>query len=66
MVIHESIVYLYVKQDVMTEDEEKPKKEPIFIERGDGLGWTLNFYRPVSYIILFGILAAVLATIIFI
>jgi hypothetical protein len=34
----------------------KPK-EPIFLERGDGLGWTLNFNRPISYLILAVILA---------
>ncbi|WP_461452588.1 hypothetical protein [Mucilaginibacter sp.] len=39
------------------ENQSKPAaKEPIFLERGDGLGWTLNFDRPVSYVILLGIL----------
>jgi uncharacterized membrane protein len=33
-------------------EEDAQKKEPIFLERGDGLGWTLNFDRPISYVIL--------------
>jgi len=37
-------------------DENSPKKEPIILERGDGLGWTLNFDRPISYVILAAIL----------
>ena len=37
----------------------KQKKEPIFLERGDGLGWTLNFDRPVSYFILAGFIALI-------
>jgi uncharacterized membrane protein len=46
------------------EEENQPKpteKEPIFLERGDGLGWTLNFDRPISYVILFSILGVSLA-----
>jgi len=31
---------------------------PIFIPRGDGLGWTLNFDRPAGYVVL-GIILAV-------
>ena len=41
-------------------EDDSPKKEPIFLERGDGLGWTLNFDRPISYVILAAILGAAL------
>jgi len=41
-------------------EENSPKKEPIFLEKGDGLGWTLNFDRPISYVILAAILGAAL------
>jgi uncharacterized membrane protein len=40
-------------------EESTPKKEPLFLERGDGLGWTLNFDRPISYVILIGFFLAV-------
>jgi uncharacterized membrane protein len=43
----------------------KQKKEPIFLERGDGLGWTLNFDRPVSYFILAGLIALIIGAGIF-
>jgi uncharacterized membrane protein len=33
-------------------------KGPVFIPRGDGLGWTLNFDRPAGYVVL-GIILAV-------
>lgn len=45
-----------IKEDSDDSPETKPK-EPIFLERGDGLGWTLNFDRPISYLILVLILA---------
>jgi len=32
-------------------------KGPIFLPRGDGLGWTLNFERPAGYVVLGLILA---------
>ena len=54
------------KPDIMTDNEENtPKKEPIFLEKGDGLGWTLNFDRPVSYFILAAILGVGLAICLF-
>jgi uncharacterized membrane protein len=43
------------------DNEQPPKqKEPIFLERGDGLGWTLNFDRPISYVILIGFILLIL------
>ena len=36
------------------------KKEPIFIQREDGLGWNLNFNRPISYFILGGFIALII------
>ena len=41
----------------LNNEEKPPGKEPIFIPKGDGLGWTLNFDRPISYLILVLILA---------
>jgi uncharacterized membrane protein len=37
---------------------KEPERRPIFIPKGNGLGWTLNFDRPISYVILFGFLGA--------
>lgn len=46
------------------------KKEPIFLPRPDGLGWTLNFNRRESYFVLAIILgvpfAVVLCVILFV
>jgi uncharacterized membrane protein len=39
--------------------KENPKG-PIFIPKGNGLGWTLNFKRPVGFVILGGIIAVVI------
>ena len=39
--------------------EEFPAKEPIFLKRGDGLGWTINFKRPAAFLIFILFLAAV-------
>lgn len=36
---------------------DEPQKEPIFLDKGNGLGWTLNFNRRESYWILALILA---------
>ena len=47
-------------------EDNTPKKEPIFLERGDGLGWTLNFDRPISYVILVAFLVAVLVVCLYI
>jgi uncharacterized membrane protein len=48
----------------MNKDDQPPtQKEPIFLERGDGLGWTLNFNRPASYIILIAFFLFVLTCI---
>jgi len=67
MVIYECSVYLNFKLDIMADNEENtPKKEPIFLERGDGLGWTLNFDRPISYVILVAFLVAVLVVCLYI
>jgi uncharacterized membrane protein len=45
----------------MKQDEDKitarNNKGPIFITRGDGLGWTLNFDRPAGYVVLAILLA---------
>jgi len=43
-------------KEIKEENQAKPAKEPVFLERGDGLGWTFNFDRPISYVILFLIL----------
>jgi uncharacterized membrane protein len=45
-----------MKYPIEDNDENKPAKEPIFLERGDGLGWTFNFNRPISFVILILIL----------
>ena len=46
-------------------DNNPNSKEPIFLERGDGFGWTLNFDRPISYLILALILALPIFVIIY-
>jgi hypothetical protein len=46
----------------MSDKEDNPNNnEPIFLRRGDGLGWTLNFDRPISYLILAITLALICA-----
>jgi len=45
----------------MDSPEEK-NKNPLFFERGDGLGWTLNFDNKWSYLVLaaiFGVMIGV-------
>jgi uncharacterized membrane protein len=41
------------------ENSDQKEKNPIIIERGDGLGWTLNFYNKWSYVVLILFLIAV-------
>jgi hypothetical protein len=47
-------------------EELSKKKEPILLERGDGLGWTLNFDRPISYVILIVFILVVLTVLLYI
>ena len=50
---------IYVEMRQEPEDKNPPQdvKGPIFLPRGDGLGWTLNFDRPAGYVTLAIILA---------
>jgi len=45
------------------ETPEEQKDNPIFLERGDGLGWTLNFDNKWSYVILALILGVIICII---
>lgn len=38
----------------------KQKKNPLIIPRGDGLGWTFNFYNKWSYLVLVAIAGVVI------
>jgi uncharacterized membrane protein len=46
----------YLKFNLM--NKENPKG-PIFIPKGNGLGWTLNFKRPVGFVILGGVIVGI-------
>jgi hypothetical protein len=45
------------KQNAENDPPPPEAKGPIFLPKGNGLGWTLNFDRPVSYFILAAVLA---------
>ncbi len=47
------------------QNQVPPQKEPIIIEKGLGIGWTLNWNRPESYFILAAILLLVVFMILF-
>lgn len=44
---------------------ETPESKPIFFEKGNGLGWTLNFDNKWSYVILAGIIGLVVFVVVY-